>query len=96
MEIRITENAAAKYASIDSAPLIKELNRKNCAAVNKEACQEAKKQDEKIMEFWTVELEASETGASTEASSERRERPFTLPYRFIWGVDFLLDQLMIV
>ena len=28
LEIRITENAAAKYASIDTAPLIKELNRK--------------------------------------------------------------------
>lgn len=80
LEIDVLGNAADCYQGIDPSPLMKELNRKVCAATKRMAYRADELQKEQMMEAW---------------EKEEEDTRFTLPLHFTWDVEVLVDQLMI-
>lgn len=86
LEIEVLGSSAEQYFSIEPAPLMKELNRKICAAVRTAAYREEEKQNEKLLAAWDEESE----------TPGEKPRPFKLPDRFTWDVEVFVDQLMVL
>ena len=86
LEIEVLESSAEQYCSIETDPLMKDLNHKICSTVRAAAYREAEKKNEKMLAAWDEEAD----------SSDASSRPFRLLVHFTWDVEVLVDQLMIL
>lgn len=86
LEITADRATAKRYADADVEPLKVELNKQVCMAVRRAAHSMAETADRKNLERW-IESSDEEVKLLSESS-------FSLPEKFTWDVDVLVEYLM--